>query len=56
MLIALDDSHIPLAFKLRFKASNNETKYEACIVGFEAARELGVNRLAVIEDSNLVVS
>ncbi|XP_028064357.1 uncharacterized protein LOC114267516 [Camellia sinensis] len=29
LLIAPDDSHIPLAFKLRFKVSNNEIEYDA---------------------------
>ncbi|XP_028082325.1 uncharacterized protein LOC114283654 [Camellia sinensis] len=33
LLIAPDDSHIPLAFKLHFKISNNETEYKACITG-----------------------
>ena len=56
LLIAPDDSRIPLAFKLRFKVSNNEAEYEACIAGLEAALELGARRLDVIGDSNLVVS
>lgn len=56
LLIALDNSHIPLAFKLRFKVSNNGAEYEACIVGLEAALELGAKWLDVIGDSNLVVS
>ena len=56
LLIAPDNSCIPLAFKLRFKVSNNDAKYEACIAGFEVALELGARRLAVIGDSNLVVS
>ena len=56
MLIAPDKSRIPLAFKLRFKVSNNEAEYEACIAGLEAALELGARRMDVIGDSNLVVS
>ncbi|XP_028097425.1 uncharacterized protein LOC114297228 [Camellia sinensis] len=56
LLIAPDDFYIPLAFKLLFKLSNNETEYEACIVGLEAALELRAIRLNVIGDSNLVVS
>ncbi|GMP98136.1 hypothetical protein CsSME_00046136 [Camellia sinensis var. sinensis] len=55
LLIAPDESHISLAFKLWFKVSNNEVEYEACIVGLKAALELGAIRLDVIEDSNLVV-
>ena len=56
LLIAPDNSRIPLAFKLRFKVSNNEAEYEACIAGLEAALELGAKWLDVIGDSNLVVS
>ena len=37
LLIAPDNSRIPLALKLRFKVSNNETEYEACIASLEAA-------------------
>ena len=56
MLIAPDNSRIPLAFKLRFKVSNNEVEYETCIVGLEATLELVAKQLDVIGDSNLVVS
>ena len=41
LLIAPDNSRIPLAFKLRFKVLNNEAEYEACIAGLEAALKLG---------------
>ncbi|XP_028066972.1 uncharacterized protein LOC114269815 [Camellia sinensis] len=41
LLIAPDDFHIPLAFKLRFKVFNNKAEYEACIIGLEVALELG---------------
>ena len=30
LLITLEGSHIPLAFKLNFKVTNNMAKYEAC--------------------------
>ena len=36
LLITLDGSHVPLAVKLNFKATNNMVKYEACIVKMEA--------------------
>ncbi|XP_058216803.1 uncharacterized protein LOC131327675 [Rhododendron vialii] len=35
---------------------NNQAEYEACIVGMEAAFTLGVEKLEVIGDSNLMVS
>ncbi|XP_058202819.1 uncharacterized protein LOC131317278 [Rhododendron vialii] len=56
LLISPDESHIPLAFKLNFEVTNNQAEYEACIVGMEAALEIGVQKLQVIGDSNLVVS
>lgn len=56
LLIAPNNSDIPLAFKLRFKVSNNEAEYEVCITGLEGALELWAKRLDIIGDSNLVVS
>lgn len=50
LLIAPDNSYIPLAFKLRFKVSNNEAKYEACIADLEATLELGAKWLDAIGD------
>ncbi|XP_019087620.1 PREDICTED: uncharacterized protein LOC109127421 [Camelina sativa] len=44
------------ALKLNFKASNNETKYVAVLAGLWLARGLGVTRLQVFCDSQLVVS
>ncbi|XP_058223145.1 uncharacterized protein LOC131332853 [Rhododendron vialii] len=55
-LIAPDGSHIPLAFKLNFEVTNNQVEYEACIVGMEAAIEIGIEKLEVVGDSNLAVS
>ena len=31
LIVAPDDTHIPLAFKLYFGVTNNEAEYEACI-------------------------
>ncbi|XP_058189264.1 uncharacterized protein LOC131306853 [Rhododendron vialii] len=56
LLIEPNGSHIPLAFKLNFEATNNQAKYEACIVGMEVALEIGIEKLEVVGDSNLVVS
>ncbi|KAH7852233.1 hypothetical protein Vadar_022301 [Vaccinium darrowii] len=56
LLISPEGSHIPLAFKLNFEVTNNQSEYKACIVGMEAALEIGAKRLEVIGDSNLVVS
>ncbi|XP_010513400.1 PREDICTED: uncharacterized protein LOC104789393 [Camelina sativa] len=44
------------ALKLNFKASNNETEYEAVLAGLRLAQGLGVKHLQVFCDSQLVVS
>ena len=36
LLITPEGSHIPLAVKLNFKATNNMTEYNACITGMKA--------------------
>ncbi|XP_028051901.1 uncharacterized protein LOC114256458 [Camellia sinensis] len=53
LLMAPDDSHIPLAIKVRFKVSNNKAEHEACIASLEATLELRTIGLDVIGDSNL---
>jgi len=56
LLVSPEGPHIPLAFKLNFEVTNNQAEYEACLIGMEAALEVGVKKLEVIGDSNLVVS
>ena len=56
LLITLEGSHIPLAVKLNFKATNNMAEYEACIAEMEALRELGVRKAKVFGDLTLVVA
>ena len=36
LLITLEGSHIPLAIKLNFEATNDMAEYKACIVAMEA--------------------
>jgi len=36
LLITFDGSHIPLAVKLNFEATNNMAEYEACMAEMEA--------------------
>ncbi|XP_030939990.1 uncharacterized protein LOC115964899 [Quercus lobata] len=55
LLITPNGSHVPLAVKLNFEATNNMAKYEACIVGMEALRELGVKEAEVFGDLTLVI-
>ena len=42
--------------QIHFLASNNATKYEACLHGFHIAVELSVKRLMVYGDSALVIN
>ena len=56
LLITPNGSHVPLAIKLNFKATNNIAEYEVCIVGVEALRELGVKEVEVFGDSTLVIA
>ncbi|KAI8529927.1 hypothetical protein RHMOL_Rhmol11G0013400 [Rhododendron molle] len=55
-VLLINGSQIPLAFKLHLDVTNNQAEYQACIVGMEAALTLGVEKLKVIGDSNLIVS
>ena len=55
-LITLEGSHIPLAIKLNFEATNNMAEYEACIARMEALRELGVKEAEVFGYSTLVIA
>lgn len=43
------------AINLGFKASNNEAEYEALVHGLEIADKMGVKKLVVYSDSQLVV-
>ena len=56
LLITPEGSHIPLAIKLNFEATNNMTEYEACITEMEALKELRVKEAEVFRDSTLVIA
>ena len=53
-----EEHHDQLEYALRFKfkASNNETEYEALIIRLKLVKEVGVKRLKVFCDSQLVVN
>lgn len=46
---------VKLSYKLDFQCSNNEAEYEAFILGMLATQELGIQRVKVRGDSNLIV-
>ncbi|XP_050259944.1 uncharacterized protein LOC126705025 [Quercus robur] len=56
LLISPKGTHIPFSGKLNFPATNNATEYEACIMGLQAALDLGVKELEVYGDSALIIS
>ena len=51
MLINLEGHKIPCALCFGFQVSNNETEYEALIVGLRLARELQARNLRIYSDS-----
>ena len=46
---------VRLAFSDRYPATNNIVEYEACILGLETALEIGIRRMEIFGDSNLVI-
>ena len=46
---------IKYALRFDFKTSNNQTEYEALIVGLKIANDLSVKCLKVFTDSHLVI-
>ena len=56
LLITSKGSHIPLAIKLNFKATNDMAEYEVCIAGMETLRELRVKEAEFFGDSTLVIA
>ncbi|KNA04804.1 hypothetical protein SOVF_196320, partial [Spinacia oleracea] len=56
ILVAPDETHIPMSAKLQFNVTNNAVEYEACIMGLEAALALGVQKLLLYWDSSLIIN
>jgi ribonuclease HI len=46
---------IPLSYKLEFEATNNVAEYEALVLGLRAAKDMGIEELAVFRDAELIV-
>ncbi|KAJ9147882.1 hypothetical protein P3X46_029998 [Hevea brasiliensis] len=45
VLVSVDGKHFPIAIKLRFDCTNNVSKYEACVMGLQAAIDMKVKKL-----------
>ncbi|KAF7839558.1 reverse transcriptase [Senna tora] len=55
VLTSPEGKSIPLSYKLSFPCTNNEAEYEALILGLLVAQYMGIQRIHVKGDSNLVV-
>ncbi|KAM2850578.1 hypothetical protein PS2_026816 [Malus domestica] len=56
VLTTPDKVAIEYALRFKFKASNNETEYEALLAGLRLAKHLGVKQIDIFSDSQLVVN
>ena len=55
ILISPEGEMIPMVKRLKFKVTNNQAEFEACIFSLEALRNLGAKEIIVYRDSMLVV-
>ena len=46
---------ISLSYKLEFETTNNVAEYEALVIGLRAAKEMGIQEVAVFGDAKFVV-
>ncbi|XP_016177970.1 uncharacterized protein LOC107620303 [Arachis ipaensis] len=56
--VVLTDSHgrnLSFMFRLDFSCTNNEAEYEALMLGLKMAQEVGIKKLHVKGDSNLII-
>ncbi|KAM1542933.1 hypothetical protein ACFXTH_012511 [Malus domestica] len=56
VLTTPDKVAMEYALRFKFKASNNEAKYEALLAGLRLAKHLGVKRIDIFSDSQLGVN
>jgi ribonuclease HI len=46
---------ISLSYKIEFETTNNIVEYKALILGLKAAKDMGISKLCVFGDSELLV-
>jgi ribonuclease HI len=46
---------IPLSYKLEFDTTNNISEYEALLLGLKVAKDMGIDKLSVFGDSELII-
>ncbi|XP_057780030.1 uncharacterized protein LOC130998612 [Salvia miltiorrhiza] len=56
VLISPQGDMVEQSIRCEFKATNNEAEYEAMLAGLGLAKEMGVKRISVFSDSQLVVN
>lgn len=54
ILVTLEHIEISSALRFGFKASNNEAEHEALLAGLKLAKEIGVEKLNIFSDSQLI--
>ncbi|TQE00302.1 hypothetical protein C1H46_014029 [Malus baccata] len=56
VLTTIDKVAMEYALHFKFKASNNKAEYEALLAGLRLAKHLGVKRIDIFNNSQLVVN
>jgi hypothetical protein len=46
---------IPMSYKLEFDTTNNISEYEALLLGLKVAKDMGIDKLSVFGDSELII-
>ena len=44
-----------MSYKLEFDTTNNISEYEALLLGLKAARDMGIDKLLIFGDSELII-
>ena len=55
MLISPSKENIHLSYKLDFKTTNNVAEYEALLLGFKVAKEMGIMCMNIFGDTDLII-
>jgi ribonuclease HI len=55
VIISPSKDVIPLSYKLEFETTNNIAEYEALILGLRAAKDMGIEKLVVSGNSELII-
>uniref|UniRef100_A0A2N9G172 Integrase catalytic domain-containing protein n=1 Tax=Fagus sylvatica TaxID=28930 RepID=A0A2N9G172_FAGSY len=55
VLVSPEKYKFECAIQLRFRATNNEAKYEALLAGLKLSRNMGIKNLIVKRDSQLII-